>query len=375
MAKRIRLKTKEERIGVLELIGNHLEKYRNLMIALCIFLLLSALSLCIYWNYDNYSVGVLEDNLYLVCHLIYLGLAFISIVMLVLNRFKIVSKIALAIFIHVVVFVFLSVATLSSILDLSIGLSPISFFLACVICAGIFLIEPIFFAVISFGYYATIMIFQVVNQYSYFSNANKIENILYFFIYVLMVGLVAFRHYRVTKSEHDAKAKLEKLTYYDELTGLLNERSYLEEIDRISAQLSSGKNAEPFAIVMMDVNNLKATNDKYGHRYGCHLVVSCGHILPTIFKTSKLFHVGGDEFIAIVRGTDYQNFEEVMKDFDNKCTYTMIEYEGVELIFSVARGYSHLQENERYQDVLQRADKEMYQNKAYLKEKYNMKGR
>ena len=126
---------------------------------------------------------------------------------------------------------------------------------------------------------------------------------------------------------------------------------------------------------MMDVNNLKATNDKYGHRYGCHLVVSCGHILPTIFKTSKLFHVGGDEFIAIVRGTDYQNFEEVMKDFDNKCTYTMIEYEGVELIFSVARGYSHLQENERYQDVLQRADKEMYQNKAYLKEKYNMKGR
>ena len=56
-------------------------------------------------------------------------------------------------------------------------------------------------------------------------------------------------------------------------------------------------------------------------------------------------------------------------------TYSLIQYEGKELIFSVARGFTCYQEGDRYQDVLQRADNEMYTNKKAIKEKYNMKGR
>ena len=56
-----------------------------------------------------------------------------------------------------------------------------------------------------------------------------------------------------------------------------------------------------------------------------------GHTLPTLFKASKLFHVGGDEFVAIVK----ENLEKTMEKFDQA----------------------------------------MYENKKYLKEKYNMKGR
>ena len=54
---------------------------------------------------------------------------------------------------------------------------------------------------------------------------------------------------------------------------------------------------------------------------------------------------------------------------------SIVNYEGVDLIFSVARGFSHYKKGDRYQDVLQRADSEMYINKKMLKEKYNMKGR
>ena len=125
----------------------------------------------------------------------------------------------------------------------------------------------------------------------------------------------------------------------------------------------------------MDVNNLKATNDAYGHRYGCSLVVRCGKTLPTLFKSSYLFHGVGDEFIAIVVGEDLVNFEETMKRFDEAMLYSLVEYEGKELIFSVARGYSISQENQKFKDVLQIADDEMYKNKKFLKEKYNMKGR
>ena len=64
-----------------------------------------------------------------------------------------------------------------------------------------------------------------------------------------------------------------------------------------------------------------------------------------------------------------------MKNFDETMLYCIYNYEGVDLIFLVARGYSHYQKGDRYQDVLQRADSEMYANKKMLKEKYNMKGR
>ena len=130
-----------------------------------------------------------------------------------------------------------------------------------------------------------------------------------------------------------------------------------------------------FAVILMDVNNLKATNDAYGHRFGCSLIVRCGHTLPTLLKTSKLFHVGGDEFIAIVKDKDLENFEETMTKFDEAMLYSLVEYEGVQLIFSVARGYSIYQEGQHFKDVLQIADNAMYENKKYLKEKYHMKSR
>ena len=59
------------------------------------------------------------------------------------------------------------------------------------------------------------------------------------------------------------------------------------------------------------------------------------------------------------------------KDF----TYKLIHYDGVELIFSVARGYSKYQKGDLFKDVLQRADTAMYENKKAVKEKYHIGGR
>ena len=55
--------------------------------------------------------------------------------------------------------------------------------------------------------------------------------------------------------------------------------------------------------------------------------------------------------------------------------YSLIEFDGHELIFSVAHGIGIYQKGDKFQDVLQRADDEMYKNKVYLKEKYGMKSR
>ena len=53
----------------------------------------------------------------------------------------------------------------------------------------------------------------------------------------------------------------------------------------------------------------------------------------------------------------------------------VLEYEGQTPIFSVAKGFAKYEEGKQYKEVLQVADKAMYENKAYLKEKYKMGGR
>lgn len=370
----MKLIDKERRLSTFEIIGKHVEKYRISMIIVSIVVSLIALFFCIYWQFDENTSGTLGDYLYLASDITFLVLSQIMLVFLILNKYKKVSTKLLSIYTHIHSFLLISWATFVCILDLDLGITPFIYLIAATVIAGLFVLEPIFYSCCALVSFITIMIFQIINHFSFFEGAYQIEHIAEMIIFVGVTIVIAFRHFYVTMSEYKAKKKLEELTYYDELTGLLNERSYINVTEEINKNIVSGKQ-EGFAVVLMDVNNLKATNDAYGHRYGCSLVVRCGHTLPELFTTSKLFHIGGDEFVAIVMGEDYENFDSLYNHFLEVMTYSLVEYEGVELIFSVASGHAIYQKGDRYQDVLQRADKMMYENKAAIKAKYNMKGR
>ena len=77
----------------------------------------------------------------------------------------------------------------------------------------------------------------------------------------------------------------------------------------------------------------------------------------------------------MVLGEDFDNLEKLIEEFKKTFDYSLIEFDGHELIFSVAHGEAIYQKGDRFQDVLQRADKKMYQNKKELKEKYGMESR
>lgn len=170
-----------------------------------------------------------------------------------------------------------------------------------------------------------------------------------------------------------SKDKYKKLSYYDGLTGLLNERSYFEEIEKLNELTKEKK--DDYIIMVMDLNGLKLTNDKYGHRYGCHLVILTGQILQSIFKESLLFHVGGDEFQAVIKGNDLIRFDEIMKEFEEKLLYTKVMYQNKELLLSVAYGYARSNHSSPYHELFEEADKMLYANKKIIKEKYSIPNR
>lgn len=161
--------------------------------------------------------------------------------------------------------------------------------------------------------------------------------------------------------------------YVDALTGLGNELSYLRCVEELNGRIKSGE-APAFAVCMMDLNNVKTTNDTYGHRFGCALIVESGHYIRKHFLTSHCFHVGGDEFIVILEGADYEHREALIKDFDKRMEDYYYTMEGIDLRLVLARGLSTFDaENDmEYKFVFERADALMYENKRYVKQLYGL---
>ena len=209
-------------------------------------------------------------------------------------------------------------------------------------------------------------------RYDYTSSFKLRFPILYlafFSVGLVFEYILEYAQYELNKSRN----KYKKLSYYDGLTGLLNERSYFEEIEKLD--LETKNKTDNYIIMIMDLNGLKITNDKYGHHYGCHLIVLTGKILKTIFKESLLFHVGGDEFEAIIKGKDLENFDKLMEEFKEKLLYTKVIYKEKEIILSLAYGYARSNHESLYHELFIEADKMLYINKKEIKEKYNILSR
>lgn len=156
-----------------------------------------------------------------------------------------------------------------------------------------------------------------------------------------------------------------KLSYIDPQTGLGNEHEYMRNMQRVEQDIEKGK--ANFAIVVFDINNLKRTNDIFGHRYGSFLIVEAGRVLPTIFAECTICHVGGDEFVAFVPGHMVGNVDKMFALFEDKLVYKKMQFEGEELTLSLAGGFAVYKKGETYKDTFQRADKAMYKNKAKIK--------
>lgn len=161
---------------------------------------------------------------------------------------------------------------------------------------------------------------------------------------------------------------LDTIAYTDSMTGLKNYAAYTHIKEQMVQQLTSDPNTH-FAIAVMDVNNLKKVNDKYGHKAGDALLCCASKLLCDVFKRSPVCRIGGDEFVAILESYDYENREALYNAFLERMQTATFTFEDVELPLSAALGlcaYDH-NRHHSFDDVFQEADSTMYENKAKIK--------
>lgn len=157
------------------------------------------------------------------------------------------------------------------------------------------------------------------------------------------------------------------LAYRDSLTGIKNSTAYTEAIAELNKEINL--NNPQFGVLVADINNLKQTNDHYGHDIGNELIIHTAKILTDIFKTSTVFRIGGDEFAVVLKGADYENYREQLVKLDHACSEDYITVCETRIPVSLARGVSLFNPEIDcvYEDVFAKADHAMYLNKEESK--------
>lgn len=149
----------------------------------------------------------------------------------------------------------------------------------------------------------------------------------------------------------------------DELTGVKNKRAYAQAEMELNEQIGEKTNP-PFAVVVCDINGLKSVNDTQGQNAGDDYIKSACHIICDTFKHSPVFRVGGDEFTVLLKGSDYDHRKQLMQSL------SIISLEHIQSgKVTMASGISdfNAMQDTNVQDVFERADSAMYENKKRFK--------
>ena len=155
-----------------------------------------------------------------------------------------------------------------------------------------------------------------------------------------------------------AEEYLRYLGTHDVTTELYN-RSFFEET---LLQMEINRQ-DPIAMIVMDLNNLKPTNDRYGHQAGDKLIRRTAEVLRAGAAEGLITaRIGGDEFVVIMPGAGLPEAKELMERIQSRVIMNNKFYGEPELSLSLGAAVS--EPGRSLEKVISLADDEMYRNKG-----------
>lgn len=158
-----------------------------------------------------------------------------------------------------------------------------------------------------------------------------------------------------------AHKQLDKLASTDGLTGMLNRRAFLAELDkRLGRHLRNGRRG---TLIYFDLDNFKKVNDLRGHQAGDEVLKGVAEITRRILRGVDLAsRIGGDEFLLWLEEVDRATAEPIATRLHEAVRELDRQYgaEGFPLGFSIGAVFSRIDEPETAEALIARADEAMY---------------
>ncbi len=111
-------------------------------------------------------------------------------------------------------------------------------------------------------------------------------------------------------------------------------------------------------------DGLKKINDTLGHKAGDEYIRSACEMLCRYFKHSPVFRIGGDEFVVLLQGGDYEARETILREFNALIEENIREGRVVASLGLAV--YDH-GKDQSFHEAFKRADDLMYERKMQLK--------
>ncbi|WP_035074478.1 sensor domain-containing diguanylate cyclase [Maridesulfovibrio zosterae] len=156
--------------------------------------------------------------------------------------------------------------------------------------------------------------------------------------------------------------QLSYLATTDALTGANNLHRFLE---RGEEEMEHAKRYErPLSLIMLDIDHFKAVNDTYGHAVGDDVLRSLSTKCREILRLTDLFgRIGGEEFAAVLPETDLEEARLAAERVRRALSQLKIDGPDSSISFTVSIGVVEREENKNLADVIQNADKALYEAK------------
>lgn len=154
-----------------------------------------------------------------------------------------------------------------------------------------------------------------------------------------------------------------ELAYKDIMTDISNRLAFENKIKEINDDLHKYKYVW---CISFDLNNLKITNDTFGHGEGDELIKTLSRVLKEVFGLYNLFRIGGDEFFSVICDISEDEFKGKIEEFH--CKLAAVNKYKTNKVY-VAIGYDKLvcSSGDSIFNTIKKADHAMYLNKKKTK--------
>jgi len=160
-----------------------------------------------------------------------------------------------------------------------------------------------------------------------------------------------------------ARQEVERLSLTDEVTGINNMRNFFLLSD-IQEKLAR-RYARPYAICMIDADNLKKVNDRHGHLAGTLLIQKVARMITENVRSSDICaRYGGDEFVIMFNETGKQDVAVAVERIVRGMAAEPFDFEGTSISTTLSAGLAgYPEDGDDVRTIMANADEAMYASK------------
>lgn len=198
-------------------------------------------------------------------------------------------------------------------------------------------------------------------------NPNLIAILVTYFIAmisIVMMSIILMKHYHLQQDKLSELAnQLQEMVHLDPLTHIYNRRYLVEYLNK-KMKIES----QEFAVVLLDIDDFKSINDKYGHIYGDQTLQAFSDSMKKNMDNKGIVtRFGGEEFMLVFDDINHEVIEDTLNKVAEEFALYGKQSKGIELSFS--GGVEVFYQEDEIVKLFNQADHKLYYAKHTGKKK------